>query len=101
MLDVECYNPGSCNTTPTTRSRPLRRLLRFPEVRIIEQQPRPDLPSLDQEIAALYRRRYLTCRHCGGRGWLAGEITGRREPDVWEVSCICCGERWWIPKRRG
>ena len=66
----------------------------------MQQRHAPKLPPLDVHIAALYRRRYLTCRRCGGRGWLAGELTGRREPDVWEISCSCCGERWWIPKGR-
>ena len=68
-------------------------------------QPQRDAPKLvpfDLEIAAHYRRTRLTCPACGGWGEPDGEITGRQGiPDEVDVSCINCGERWWIPKEQG
>ena len=68
----------------------------------MQQRHAPKLPPLDVHIAALYRRRYLTCSCCGGRGLVVGELTGRRRiPDEWEVSCWAgCGERWWVRKEQ-
>jgi hypothetical protein len=100
-LTATGHNLGRFDTALNTWGRPSGRLLRFPEVRTIDE--RPTLPTLHQEIAAHYRRRYLTCPCCGGRGLIVGELTGRRGiPDEWEVSCWAgCGERWWVRKEQG
>ncbi len=65
-----------------------------------QKQAFAPLPSFALVIAAHYRRRYLTCERCGGRGFRVGELTGRLGiPDEWEIGCINCGHHWWIPKR--
>lgn len=54
--------------------------------------PAPKMPPFAVVIAAIYRRRNLACPRCGGRGLEAWALRGNRR----EISCINCGERWWI-----
>ena len=58
---------------------------------------RPIVHATMQDDIRCARMRPYVCPHCGRRGHIVDRIAGwGRFPSLWEVSCLMCGERWWI-----